>query len=91
MLAQITWPQFLEWLAYDQLEPFGEEREDMRNAHIVQTLINLHRSKNQEPYPLSRFVLTFGDYKPPPPPQQDWRSMKSMMAAMLGAPLPGTE
>lgn len=91
MLREITWPQFLEWLAYDAVDPFGEERMDARTAQISQTLINLNRRKHQEPYKLSEIMLPFGDYEPPPPPKQSWQQMKFMMmqmSAALGTPAP---
>lgn len=91
MLREITWPQFLEWYAYDQVDPFGEERADMRTAQIVQTLVNLNRREHQEPYKLSEFVLPFGDYEPPAPPKQTWQQQKYMMmqmSAALGTPAP---
>ena len=91
MLAEITWPLFIEWRAYDELDPIGDERADIRSAQQVQIHANLNRGKHQDPYPLSQFVLPFGDYEPPPPPQQDWRAMKRMMldfSAGQGTPAP---
>lgn len=32
--------QFREWRAYGDLEPFDEEREDLRNAHVVAAVLN---------------------------------------------------
>lgn len=94
MLGEITWPQFLEWYAFDQLDPFGEERQDIRTANVVQTLVNLHRGQNRDPYKLSEFVLPFGDAaEAMKPKQQSWQSMKAAMmewSAALGTPPPPT-
>lgn len=84
MLREITWEHFCEWRAYDELEPLGDDRADIRTAHIVQTLVNLHRGKNREPYKLSEFVLPFGDYKRPVPQQQSWQVMKQMLGMYFG-------
>lgn len=63
MLRCMTWEQFQEWRAFDELEPFGEERSDIRSAQIVQALWNIARDvkKNPQGWPLSDFVLAFGD------------------------------
>lgn len=63
MLREMTWSQFLEWRAFDDLEPFGEERSDFRTAQVVQTLWNIHRDPKRNPdgWPLTDFVLAFGD------------------------------
>lgn len=86
MLGEISYPQFLEWRAYDELDPFGEERMDVRIADIVRTLHNIYR-KRHEPYSLNEFILTFGDYKRQARPQQTWQQMKATgqyIFAMIG-------
>lgn len=75
MLDQIHVGQFAEWQAYAQLEPFDEERMDVRFAHIVQTLINLKRGK-KGPKPLKDFVLKFGEREVAKP--KSWQSLKAM-------------
>lgn len=63
MLRGISWSQFLEWQAFETLEPFGEERDDYRAASIVQALWNIARDTKQNPngWPLTDFLLSFGD------------------------------
>lgn len=63
MLREITWEQFLEWQAYDSLDPFGEEREDYRAASVCQALWNIARDVKRYPqgFPLSDFLVHFGD------------------------------
>lgn len=56
MLDEITMLEFREWMAYAELEPFDEWRQDMRNAHIVQTIRNLFR---KHPISLEDCVLPF--------------------------------
>lgn len=63
MLRQMSWTQFLEWEAYDALDPFGEERADYRSAQVSQALWNIARDvrRNPQGWPLEEFLLAFGD------------------------------
>lgn len=59
MLSQITFRQLSEWGAYAELEPFDEERADLRAGSIVQAILNVNRGKRR-PYTLKDCVLPFG-------------------------------
>lgn len=63
MLSEITWPQFQEWRAFDELDPFGEERDDFRFASVCQSLWNIARDAKRYPngFPITDFMLLFGD------------------------------
>lgn len=39
--------QFAEWLAYYSVEPFGEERADLRNAILCRLVANALRGKGR--------------------------------------------
>jgi len=67
MLDEISWNDFVEWMAFADLVPFGEDREEYRFASIVSTLANVNRDtkKRKEPWPLDQFVLRFGDMPEP--------------------------
>ena len=41
--------EFAEWRAYDQLDPFGEERGDLRNAILCQLIANALVTKGKKP------------------------------------------
>lgn len=56
MLRSITWKKFLEWRAFEDLEPFAEDRADWHHAHIVQAII-------RDGKPLRDFMLNLGDYQ----------------------------
>lgn len=95
MLELISWKDFQLWRAYGQLEPFDEERSDLRSASIVAAIWNVHRDTKKHPKPFTAldFVLPFGDYKPPSKPQQSAEEMEAigrMVAAAYGAKVPGT-
>lgn len=47
----ITWEQLVEWFHFYQLEPFGEERADLRNGIACALLANVNRDpKKGKPY-----------------------------------------
>lgn len=39
--------KFAEWLAYERLEPFGEERADLRAAIIASSIVNVFAAKGR--------------------------------------------
>ena len=81
MLRSLTYVQLVEWMAYAQLEPFGEERADYRAASIVAMLANLHRdtTRHPEPFALADFLLRFdGEAPTPKKPRQSWQQQKAI-------------
>lgn len=62
MLREMSFKQFREWIAYAEVEPFDETREDYRTASIVATLINLKRGKRKA-LSLEDVRIMFGDEK----------------------------
>lgn len=85
MLREITWPQFLEWRMYDDLEPFGEERDDYRFASICQALWNIARDTKKYPngFPLSDFLVAFGDTPRPEPETQSVAYQEQLIDAWV--------
>jgi hypothetical protein len=59
MLRGMTTRQFQEWRAYADLEPFDEERADLRAASIVAALVNGRRRKGQRAVTLQDCTLRF--------------------------------
>ncbi len=49
--------QLAEYMAYDQIEPFGEQRADMRSASVCVTLANINRGKGKRAFKLGDFML----------------------------------
>lgn len=47
MLGRMTSRQVAEWMAYNQIEPFGEERADLRAGIVASTIANVNRGKGQ--------------------------------------------
>lgn len=59
----MTAKQLREWQLYDELEPFGKERDSYLAASICQALWNIARdtAKYPEGWPLDDFLVYFGD------------------------------
>lgn len=79
MLREITLTQFLEWLAYAELEPFGDRREDYRNAAVVQAIWESERWANStrehpyEPRDIEKYRIRFGEEDAGPKRTQTWQ------------------
>lgn len=51
--------QFAEWMAYSRLEPWGEERDDLRMGIMAATVANVNRGKDKKPYKPQDFMPSF--------------------------------
>lgn len=45
----MTGRQFLEWMAYSEIEPFGEERADLRLAATLRMIFAVNRDSQKTP------------------------------------------
>ena len=77
--------EFGEWLAYYQLEPFGQDRADLPAAIISATIANVNRSEKQEPYSPADFLPNFAPKEP-----QSWETQLAFVE-MLNAAYGGTD
>ncbi len=59
MLSEISSRDFAEWMAYSRLEPWGEERDDLRMGIIASTIANANRGKGQKPFTPQQFMPDF--------------------------------
>jgi len=60
LLDNISSVRLTEWMAYYQLEPFGQDRDAINTGIIASTMANIHRSKGQKTYTPTDFVPEFG-------------------------------
>ncbi len=61
MLAEMSLRTWHEWVAYFQIEPFGEERADVRSATIASTVANASRTKRgQRAFKIGDFMPDYG-------------------------------
>ncbi|MEZ4714310.1 MAG: DUF4035 domain-containing protein [Caldilineaceae bacterium] len=53
--------EFLDWLEYYQVEPFGEVRAEMRMGMLASVLANIHRDSKKKPeaYSPKEFMATY--------------------------------
>ena len=59
MLERIDSRELTEWMAYAQVEPFGEERADLRAGIVASTIANVWRSSGQKVLKPSDFMPKF--------------------------------
>ncbi len=62
--------QFAEWRAYHQIEPWGEERADLRAGIIASTIANVNRGKGQKVFTPDDFMPHF-NAKPKQPMSEE--------------------
>lgn len=79
MLGRITSRQFSEWMAYAQIEPFGEERADLRMGVLASLVSNMFRKAGTTAAKPEDFLL-FADRDPPEPDSDN--DMKSILQAV---------
>ena len=76
----------MAWAAYAELEPFGEERADLRAGIMASVYANVHRdSKRSKAYSPSDFTPKFGAEKKVAPTTDvaKWKSFRDGMKAGL--------
>lgn len=59
MLGEISSRQFAEWMAYSRLEPWGEDRDDLRMGIVASVIANSNRGKGKKPYKPQDFMPNF--------------------------------
>jgi hypothetical protein len=89
MLGEISWTEFIEWMVFNEVEPFDPIRADMRAASVCATVANVNRDrkKRSRPFKSEDFVLHWGDGIPQKP-RQTWQQQKmigKMVAAMYNS------
>lgn len=71
----MTWSEFLDWIAYYELEPFGPERVDWNAAMVASVIANANRDpkKRKKPFTVNDFIFRIKDKSQP----GDWQTMKA--------------
>lgn len=75
--ARISSAEFAEWIAFNNLEPFGEERADLRAGIIASTVANVG-SQGRKQFKPQDFMPTYG---PQRKPRQSVEDMKAVLRA----------
>jgi hypothetical protein len=84
LLRMLSSTQFNEWLAYAALEPFGEERADLRAGIVASTLANVNRRKGQRALKPRDFMPKFGKRVRREQTWQEQLQIAKMWAAAVG-------
>lgn len=71
----MSWSEFVDWIAYYELEPFGPERADWNAAMVASVIANANRDqkKRRRPFGVKDFMFKIEDKSEP----ADWQSMKA--------------
>lgn len=83
-MRELTSWQISEWQAFYQIEPFGEERADLRAAIVASVTANANRDpkRRKRPYMPVDFMPTFE--RPEPASTENMIRMVEMMNAAMG-------
>jgi hypothetical protein len=63
LLTRMGSDEITEWMAFYQIEPFGDMRADVRSGVIASTFANANRAKNSKPFTPEDF-MPFVDRSP---------------------------
>ena len=74
--------EFSEWIAYDNVDPFGHDRIDYNHAITAMTIANCHRQKGQKVFKPKDFIPEFGE---PTTKRQSAQEMQALMFSMAKA------
>ena len=76
LLARVDSRELSEWMAYYQLDPFGNVREDLHAGIVASTIANVNRGKNDKAFQPSDFMPFMEK------PEQTVDDMKAVMDAI---------
>ncbi len=60
LLGAISSHELTEWIAFDQVEPFGDRRGDLQAGVVAATVANVNRAKGARAYHVTDFVPEYG-------------------------------
>lgn len=78
---RLTIREFRRWQAFAAVEPFGEERADLRMAIGACVNANIHRAKNQKAFKPGDFMPRFGVVKKAQSAKEQVALLKAFAAA----------
>lgn len=71
---EINSAEFAHWVAYYRIDPFGDERADLRAGIIASTVANVHATKKSQQLKPADFMPDFE-----PPKRQSTKEMIDVM------------
>ena len=72
--------QFAEWQAYYEINPWGEERADLRAGIIASTIANVNRESKRKAFVPRDFMP---DFDSKPKPAQSQQEMAAVMGQLM--------
>jgi len=72
----------MEWIAFHSLEPWGEERADLRAAIVASTIANVNRAKGQPAFKVADFMPEFDRAARRQTPEQMQMILRSMAGVL---------
>lgn len=71
--------EFFDWMDFYSVEPFGDQRADIRSGVVAATIANVYRGKGKKPFGPSDFML-FADQ----PAEDSGRAVAAKFANEFG-------
>lgn len=81
-MQEVDSAEFVEWMVYFELDPFGEDRADFRSAIIAATIANTQSTKRR--FTPKDFMPQWGQ-RVAPKPQQTLDQQRSIFEAFVMA------
>ncbi len=86
LMARMSGSEFQEWMAFDQIEPFGDRRADLLCGILGSIMANLHgRAKDDPAFTPDMFMPKFD---PEPEEVQDTAEQQRRLESFLSWPNP---
>ena len=76
--ARCNAQEFAEWVAEYSIDPWGEERADLRSAIVAMVIANANRGKGQPAYKVEQFMPKYDRQHKQQTPEQ----MKALLTVM---------
>jgi hypothetical protein len=83
LLDRMSSRELAEWMAYERIEPSGQERIELMIAQLTALFFNVHRAEGASAKSAEDFLLRQHE-EPEPQGMDDQIVRAQMMAAMLG-------
>lgn len=82
LLGRMSSQELTDWMVYAQVEPFGDERADLRAALVASVIANVNRDpkKKPKPFDIADFML-FRDKA-----EATREDVEQQIASLFGAP-----
>lgn len=84
LLSRISSRELSEWMEYAKLEPFGEERADLRAGIVAATVANAHRKRGARALRPADFMPRWEAEQGRPQTPEEQIGLAAMITAALG-------